>query len=78
MASHIHVASFFMIAFASYVEESSSSKFSETFALWMMVGTLFPDCHTRKLIVYHRRTVQRFGSTSISVFVPPFYLIKIF
>ena len=46
MVLHIHVASFFMIAFASYVEESSSSKFSETFALWMMVGAFFSDYNT--------------------------------
>lgn len=31
--------SFFVIAFASYVEESSSSNFSESFLQWMTVSS---------------------------------------
>ena len=41
-------------------------------------GYLLLGLSSRKLTVYHRRTVLRFGSTSISVFVSLFFSLKYF
>lgn len=53
--------SFFVIAFASYVEESSSSNFSESFLQWMTVSSKISESH-RIIFICHDRPGRKFGS----------------